>query len=939
MSATDPSAIPKGYAALIQNGRIQTGPLIARDGDATVKANIATGTVRGAFECVLNGTQYLLSAIATGGLVSVYASTDGGGTWNSITPTSGPYGDTRLTDSSSVPIRFAVVKDRPFASYSAYDLLVIQNGVDSPRIYGKATSLSTAITPGTAGMSAVTQPTQPLSGANSAVITGFRNYLQIGNASVTTWTNTGSGMVGADAGASATDNYGVLTLTSSGFSAGTSTVSFSVTANFSESKQLILLADNTYYGTDPLWYQKLTLTATDSDGTPNTATIYDPTTGAGSVTAIPVPTPPYSVSTSDNSIGMTAATRTIDVGSGTFPEGFYAGMWVNVSGFTNATNNGYFQIQSVTPTAMMFTSDSLTAPVDEAAGNVIVVSGQGNDAGVLMLVYQLPSGVGSPAPLNWSSVKKITFGFTPAPEADQVINVYMIAGSGKTQGGANFAISAYSSDTRQESPALVLTQKTEGGPEFGGGTDNAGYIKIVEDPRVFYDYAVYVPTPTTAQKNAGIDYVIVYRNDFGTQGYYYTTNVKVASYSGSWGFSGGTGPGQAVFVLNSGGVLDQSKDMLDTDYVCLQVGTAMAASSSRFFSTALEGGAISRLYYSKVDRQFAFRKFIQQVDGNFVDNSGGSFVADGQIIQAIVPIGSFAGSAESLGTPTVGSTTLFVLTNTNAYMLSGFDALSLNRPIPKGPYGTLAPLSVARSLIGFYFLDQRGQVRFYDGTYFRPISVNMVDNKTIPIPGSRKVWVSGAAANESYYMGYSPVGQTTNTNCLVWNERLEAWESEDTFSGFTAGFIIPAYNSVTGLVRLLVFDTVGGNGACYEYLQPTNTNNVLARIRFAEFGDSELLTVVNGIGVQSTKPSGSITYTTRRTTKGGTSGDLTNPVDGTITVTGTGLFMWWWDPEGIGVEAATVQPEVFGTIPGGTVIYRIYAEVDTGNPGIGRIVQ
>ena len=194
-----------------------------------------------------------------------------------------PYGDTRLSDATDRPIWFSIVRERPFDGQPAYDLLVSQNGVDAPRIYGKGSGFSSAFGIGKYGMSVVSQPELPADDSNTVVIPGFLNYLQIGNSFGVTYTPAGTGMAGANSGLSSTDNSGVLTLTTAGWSDGTCTISFPVDANFANSKQLALIANNSYFATDPDWHTKLTVAL--GDGV-NGASIYDPVAGVGDVYAV-----------------------------------------------------------------------------------------------------------------------------------------------------------------------------------------------------------------------------------------------------------------------------------------------------------------------------------------------------------------------------------------------------------------------------------------------------------------------------------------------------------------------------------------------------------------------------------------------------------------------------------------------------------------------------
>ena len=857
MSSQNPLAIPKQYVALLQNTRVASGPIIARDGDANVNTNIAAGTVRGGICCSLNGTQYWFIAIGNGSTVSIYASTDNGVNWSNISPTSGAYGDTRLTDSSSTPVRFCVVKDRPFSGGAAYDLLVIQNGVNAPRIYGKGIAMdysyqqpqSTAFTFAAYGMAVVTQPLKPESDGNLTAYTTLYNSFVVGNYTSISFVN-GTGITAANSGTSTTSNYLTVTIASATYAVGNScTITFPASIDASQTTQFILIGNCTG---DTAWDSHLVVSLIDNSA--NEILLCDPST----------------------------------------------------------TPMGYTSIES----------------------------GSSSYYG-RMIGYPLPSSTSTT--FDWSHVKKIKLSYTEVPASDITINLYVASAGGATQGGANHAVSFYSVDTRQESPATVVTKVVPGVLADAGGAIQgfgmiAGNFNIPVDPRFYYDYKIYGSPPTTAQKNAGISHALLYRQEYGQDDYYYVRARQVCYWYNSteWRYTQTSSTTRTFFYFPVGptslynNIQDFGKPALDSNEICLQIGTATCSANSRLFSTGLLGGASSKLYYSRVDRPFAFREFIQFIDGDFVPNSGGSRTFDGEVIQAIVPIGSLAGSAESLGSPTVGTTTLMVLTDYNLYEMSGYDALSLNRATARGPYGTLSPYSVARSRLGIAWLSNSGQVMQYDGS-LSFLGLNQVDNKTTTIPAARKVWAGGVYCNDVYRLLYTPTGGSANTKALCYDYRLVAWESEDTCTLGNPDLILAG--KIGDVVGVLAFATSGGNVKCFRYEEPSNTNAVDFKVKFAELANSSNYMLLQAMGVQGTKTSGqTVTLTTTRATKGSTGG----VASGTITVNDSSTFYWKWDDLGVGVEAGTIQPEISGSINGGVTLYRVFAEIGTGVKGVSR---
>lgn len=187
MPSVHPSALPEGYCELIEDGRLGDGTLRARWGDLLVKASVATGSFRGACSVLLGGVQTLFAAYADSSLVTVYRSTDSGATWASVTPSSGPYGDTRLTDTGE-PVRYVVVRDRALPGFDAHDLLVVQNGTDAPRILGTAATGSTAFAPGAFGCAKVVQPEAPSASYLSAFFT-LDKAVEVRNTAATSFSN------------------------------------------------------------------------------------------------------------------------------------------------------------------------------------------------------------------------------------------------------------------------------------------------------------------------------------------------------------------------------------------------------------------------------------------------------------------------------------------------------------------------------------------------------------------------------------------------------------------------------------------------------------------------------------------------------------------------------------------------------------------------------
>ncbi|WP_144241228.1 hypothetical protein [Fimbriimonas ginsengisoli] len=427
---------------------------------------------------------------------------------------------------------------------------------------------------------------------------------------------------------------------------------------------------------------------------------------------------------------------------------------------------------------------------------------------------------------------------------------------------------------------------------------------------------------TSAQQNAGIDRLLLFARFVGQVDYYYCGSKRVAHYaSGSWSID------SAGYDLTSAVSLTQdfSWPLPDPAAVCLPVGTAMAGANGRSFvagatrSGTTYTGPGARLWFSEYERPFLFRMAVRNIDATTPDQlSGGSFALDGQLLQAIVPLGSFSAAPEQLASPVAGSATLQVLTDRNLYQLSGFSATSLSRPLPVAEYGTLSPLSIARSKLGFYWLDERNQIRFYGHQGLQNISASVVDDILAAIPAARMVWVTGACANERFYLGYTPAG-SSNTNCLVWSERQDVWESVDTATAGSFEALVPLNDKANDYVKLLRY----GISDIYEHEQPGSTGNVALSLAFPAIhflGNSRINAREMTVWLQQ----GAYSLTCRRTFDDG------SHADGMIDASAGPILL---DPAGVGGFGHFVQPSIFGSVPGGVKIRAAHINISAAPSG------
>ena len=132
LSWPDPASLPEGYWSRLVNLRLDRNNLEVRRPCADLQASYGASpsSVLGAWSGTLNGSTMLLSAQVVSGATRIFKSADAV-TWSEVSQGTGvAYPSTRLT-STAAEVSFAVVRD----TYTSRDVVVVSNGVDSPRVF------------------------------------------------------------------------------------------------------------------------------------------------------------------------------------------------------------------------------------------------------------------------------------------------------------------------------------------------------------------------------------------------------------------------------------------------------------------------------------------------------------------------------------------------------------------------------------------------------------------------------------------------------------------------------------------------------------------------------------------------------------------------------------------------------------------------------------
>jgi len=152
---------------VLDNFRVIRGYPILRYGTASITPTYpslsGTYTRGGEAEVIQDGTTKIFTALRQSGTSDVFYSSDDGSTFSKITASSGPYGDTRLTQLADYQATWALVRDPARAGVTSYDCLVIQGGNGKPLVYAKMAETGgySVGTYGVAKISAVDAPPTP----------------------------------------------------------------------------------------------------------------------------------------------------------------------------------------------------------------------------------------------------------------------------------------------------------------------------------------------------------------------------------------------------------------------------------------------------------------------------------------------------------------------------------------------------------------------------------------------------------------------------------------------------------------------------------------------------------------------------------------------------------------------------------------------------------
>jgi hypothetical protein len=1070
-SYPEPASLPPNILSLLQDARISTGILTARSGDAYVSGSFGTLSPRGCYACTQNGTPTMFQALGDGTHCSIWRSTNEGSSWTNISPTSGAYGDTRLTDSATRPVFFTLVQDNAYGQDVNTDVVIIGNGYDAPRIYGYSPGSTIYVMsvqyPGIEQVSNNTQlSSQPC----------FLEAFPVFTPGVQTYTTTGfvftvSGVtIAPTAGAvyhtTTADSYIILsasisggsgTVTCSGFidpaasgtlhkdsgtgdssitySAVTSAPMFSyapgsgaqatVTLNSSGGiasvavnaggsgytahtvaylqgaggdgggiLQVVLsggavsainvIAAGQYTSVPSVYFLEgclqLTIPANckqNSSATVQFGTInsFDGTI-AGTVLTVTSAPGGSTIGVGQYVYGtnVAAGTTIVSLGTGTggtgtynlnqsstvaSPEGMTSGNGLNMS----VGQQFIMIVDQITPYDYNLLYSNLQISIADVGGTSAVCfnpassvgteivlaypsvavsnasgAAQAGSGNAMLIAFSMPP---TPGTIDLKNIAYVNFEYLAASAIATDLAIYVMANSGDVQGGARYGVCEYQDDSRTIGPGQIITNLPSATPAFASGGINAPGITILEDQRFWYDYLPTSPVPSAADIAAGIDWILLFRQDVGQTYYYYCAKVKCSTYDPPWTAI----PGPIVFNrLDAGGNGDAGSAVNFTQplpyatALTVPIGTGMLNINGR---TLICGGSV--LWISDYAQPFTFtlaQRFL--APGSPDPLSGTSQTRNGETLQNIIAIGAIPATSAQASGAIQGTGTVYYWTDANMYQIPGFDPTSLNESSLIGTHGSLSPYSIARLRTAVYWLDNQNEICMFSAgitilygvsipdMQIHPLSLFRVDDQLAGIPADRIIWACGAVRNNRYYLSYTPSGATLNTRCLVWSDQQGLWESIDTFtavetSALSDGTMLLPYYSTQGYIRFFYFGNTSA-GASYqaEHEIPANMNVVNFNASFRELASQfTRLMEVDTMIVSAADVSGSgFSLTTSRVPNGNAGAAVTGAVSWTANQTGSIV-----DVAPVGLAANRILLSVYGSIPGTTPIYAVAAKV------------
>lgn len=735
----DPAMIEGGYWYRLQNVRTNGGTIQVRNGAVKRVSSGPGGTLKGYASVTLEGANYLVAAFRNAGTTNFYRLS--GSSWTQFGAGSGFASDGDVT--------FCVVRDFGAGGITtAADVLVIQNGTDSPRVaYGlNFATVGTASAIGTPAWVTATPVPQGYAVLNTA--TGTHAYS----------TDSAFDMDVAATGPDLDFSGGAIAASS------TADLTWDTSRDEEGSSFLVGIPVQKEFCIGLVQTNEETLV----DYVSSIAALLDPATPVTfTVTGASTTTP----------IVVTVASTT----------GLSDGDYVRVTGVGGITEaNGVWQIDSVTGTTFelvgsagvgAWTSGGTVAKLewvtiydpttDDADLTVqeLGVSPLGGSPGVMLsiLANQYEGRTG------WNGIRFVSPAQTPPAFRSYII---FVGTSGQIDGRARWAGSYYSSTTRQEgiateaNNAAGVTLQAVGGATFAQGFR---WTPDVGTYRTAWQLAIADKSGITGSPN----YALFYRSDpylasdDSTQFAPYWLSYWVALSAPGLGFTN-------QWVTDP--LLYQTRYAKEAGHLTLPTGSLMAFVNDRLF---LAGTSTpSAFWVSGWQDPFAFRLVpLVDDDGNQDQTSPTYRTYGGETVTALLRMqGDF-----------YGVDTLYLWTNRGVYRMGGYDSRTLLQSATLSEKGTNRRQTVCAYDGTVWYLDTEGQVRSINGGLASdPRSMAKVDAL---LSAGTITSACAIVGYDAFRIFFQESGTASQLSCLVWQQQTGEWVI-DKFPFTVAGAVV-----------------------------------------------------------------------------------------------------------------------------------------------------
>lgn len=384
-----------------------------------------------------------------------------------------------------------------------------------------------------------------------------------------------------------------------------------------------------------------------------------------------------------------------------------------------------------------------------------------------------------------STISRIRFTWVGSARASgdsYVIDFYGIGASGMVPARARYAFSYYNSGSRAESQAIIVRSYRYlrvDEADTGAGTQRMPDLSLSETEGLFYKATCYYQNTANTERDAGVDYLRVYRRDPGDDPAVpavFAFSKQIAAYTASWAFSSGS----EYQMQSTADTVDSSDRDLqswvpDAFHRVIPKAKVLKAVLDRLhcgnlvYDSYTERGAV---WVSEERNPFRFRLSLRRIYGAIDPTSAALFSIAGEEVRAFALAGAYAS----------GGTTVYTLTDRSLFGVADRGASALSSPQYIGPYGTLAGATVQSYLGTITWLSMDKQiVRVAQDGSIESLSLYVTDSL---ISGSTAPENSAATVfKNSYLMAFQRSGASTNDRVLVFDYLRKQFVSNDRMPG------------------------------------------------------------------------------------------------------------------------------------------------------------